>query len=152
MATEVKEIELGTVQSMADYNKARDEGKSVIEIPIKAAEEIEEKPAETTEEKQEVTDDKPKGKGGFQKRIDKLIRENAEARERAEKAELRAKELEAKGGKAEPEKVAPKADARPVEDDFKTMGEYIEALTDWKLQQTLKAQSEAEEAEAEQET
>jgi len=148
---EVKEVGIETL-SPTEYNKARDAGKTVVEMPV-------EKPAEKETEKQEtaegaeVKEEKPKQKGwnGAQKKIDRLIRENAEARERAERAEARAKELEGKAAKPEPEKVAP-VNAKPNQDDFKTLEEYFEALTDWKVDQKLRAQAEQAEAEAEKET
>src|SRR6266704_58691 len=99
--TAVKEIELGNAPDMASYNKARDEGKSVIEVPAeKPVEEVETKPAEETDADHAADDkgdDKPKVKGGFQRKIDRLTKAAAEAQERADKAEARARELEAKG-------------------------------------------------------
>jgi hypothetical protein len=148
---ETKELSIDSEEvSMQEYKKARSEGVTTIERPVEPAEEqVEEKEPEATEETK--PEDKPKVKGGFQKRIDRLIREKEQEREARERVEARLKELEAKSGKAE-EKPAPKNDGRPNQDDFKTYEEYMEAITDWKVDQKLKAQAEQAELEAEQET
>jgi len=143
--TEVKEVPIGEL-SMAEYNKARDEGKTVVELPIEKP--VEEKPEEKEEAVEpEKVEEKPKGKGGFQKKIDRLIKEAALERERADKAEQRAKELESKNGKSEETAVDP--NAKPNQDNYKTFDEYLEALTDWKVEQKLRADAEAAEREAE---
>jgi len=148
---ETKELSIDSEEvSMQEYKKARSEGVTTIERPVEPAEEkVEEKEPEVAEETK--PEDKPKVKGGFQKRIDRLIREKEQEREARERVEARLKELESKSGKAE-EKPAPKNDGRPNQDDFKTYEEYMEAITDWKVDQKLKAQAEQAEREAEQET
>lgn len=100
---------------------------------------------ETEDGKEENLEAKPKKKGGFQKRIDKLSKRIADA-----EAEARVwKEQAMKGTqnpKEEPKKVEAKTeskDGKPSPDDFKNFGDYTEALTDWKLDQRSKAADKA---------
>lgn len=124
-----------------------------------AAEEIQE-----PEEPEEPGTGKPKGKGGFQKRIDKLTREKREAEAKADRLErdlaekTAAKPAEpAEPGKpaAEPEVKPPEAKPKPKLEDFETYEDFVEALTDWKsdqkldaLRSELKAEKEAQAAAA----
>lgn len=83
-----------------------------------------------------------KGKGGFQRRIDRLTREKAELQERVA-------DLEAAGGKpaarAQESPAAPvEPAARPKVDDFDDYDKYVEALADWKTDQKIAAAVEAQ--------
>lgn len=99
-------------------------------------------------EELEASADKPKQKNGYQKRIDKL-------RARLTQAEQRALEAEARANAKEQERLAQtqdtkatetkSADGRPNPDNFETNAEYIDALTDWKLDQKEKQRAEKEE-------
>ena len=81
--TEVQTQEVPLEESsMTEYKKARSDGKDTATRETV----IEEKPA--LEEKE-----KPKAKGGFQARIDRLIKQQASTEERAAAAEKRAAEL-----------------------------------------------------------
>lgn len=90
-------------------------------------------------ENQEERTEKP-GKDGFQKRIDKLTKDRADAkRERDYWRDLALKsdqkpQLESK---AETKKETAIADGRPNKDDFRTHEDYLEALTDWKADQKI---------------
>lgn len=84
-----------------------------------------------------------KKKGGFQRRIDKLS---------AEKRELEAKLAALTAGKptekgAEPTK-GDAGDGKPQLEKFESYEEYVEALTDWKLERREAAKAEQAKAEA----
>jgi len=94
-----------------------------------------------TEESKDAEKERPKKKGGFQRRIDKL-----NARYSAVQAEVEHwKSMALKQGAGEP-----KADktvettknvsqeGKPNPDTFDTHSEYVEALTDWKTEQKFK--------------
>jgi len=94
-------------------------------------------------EAKEGEEERPKKKGGFQRRIDKL-----NARYSAAQAEIEHwKTVALKSGADDSRKPEPKADlsksvqpdGKPVADNFESHAEYVEALTDWKLEQRLKA-------------
>lgn len=101
-----------------------------------------EKPTETheasgTSEEGKGTEETPAkpGKDGFQKRIDKLTKDRADAkkerdywRDLAMKNDQKPQEV----SKALEKKEAAPTDGRPNKDDFKTHEDYLEALTDWK--------------------
>lgn len=93
---------------------------------------------EETEAKEEAKD-KPKKKGGFQRRIDKL---NARIAAREQELEYWRQQAISKKDADEPKPV--KADSKPKDasgkpdpDNFDTHAEYVEALTDWKTEQKL---------------
>lgn len=103
----------------------------------------------------EAAEHKPKS--SYQKRIDRLVRERSEAKQEVEELKARLtkleqhpwtpeelKALEEKANKARSELAAqhqvetpPQPAAKPKEEDFKTLGEYLEALADWKTEQKL---------------
>lgn len=114
------------------------------------ADEVEAKGDGEDEDGDESAEDKPKKKGGFQKRIEKL---NTRLGEREKELEywraqaIKGQKPEDSGDAQAPAKA--EAGGKPVEDDFETHAEFIEALTDWKLEQKeLKAKAEAEQAQA----
>lgn len=123
------------------YKKARTE-EAVTEAPKE-----EPKPVAVTEaaKSEEEDEEKPKFKGGFQKRIDKLTREKYELLEKLNQAQ--AKQLER-------EPLAPKAveavkAARPKSEDYPTPEDWIEAVADWKATEkfetlSAKAQEQAQ--------
>lgn len=93
-------------------------------------------PAETAPESDTGDDDQDdsprKGKGGFQRRIDKLTRANYEL-------QARLQALEATGGQpaarqSEPEQTTQQ---RPRPEQFDDYDAYVEALADWKTEQKL---------------
>lgn len=91
--------------------------------------------------------EKPKKKGGFQRRIDKLSARSAAAEQRALAAEAELARLRSgepsKAKQVEQPKATDEA-GKPKADDFETYAEYTEALTDWKLEQRERARTEAE--------
>lgn len=79
-------------------------------------------------------------KNGVTKRIDELVKLREEARRDAEYwRKLALEKLEA--GKKE--NAADAGDSKPDASKFKTYDEYVEALTDWKLQEKTRAEAEA---------
>jgi post-segregation antitoxin (ccd killing protein) len=86
--------------------------------------------------------EKPKSKGGFQKRIDKLVAQKAELeRQLAEAGKISS--TAAKPIETKPVEAAP-ADGKPKAENFDTYEAYVEALSDWKFDQKEQARSKAE--------
>ncbi len=107
--------------------------------------------AEVEAGKDEVGEDADPGaaprKNGVTRRIDELVKLREEARRDAEYwRKVALEKLEAgKGGQNNAH-----ADAgRPSADRFKTYDEYVEALTDWKLEEKTRIDAEARRAEEE---
>jgi hypothetical protein len=129
-------------QEQVDYAA----GIKVVEAP-----EVEETETDAVTETADTETQKPRGRGGFQRKIDKLTKRVIETESRAEAAERRAKELEAQLAKpadAATKTEPVKTDTRPKLADYQTPEEWAEALTDWKLEQRdTKQRQEAEEAE-----
>jgi hypothetical protein len=123
------------------------------ETPVATAEEQKAESADdsgTSEEEAQSEQDsdqeekagEKKPKGGFQRRISQLTREKHELLERLSKLESGQA-----GGNAAPQTEA-KAESKPDQSKFATWEEYNEALTDWKVEQKLKAREEAQQKEA----
>jgi hypothetical protein len=96
--------------------------------------------------------DKPKKKGGWQRRIDKEVARRRELEREIDVLKKLAIERSGDSSKKDVSKVESKtveADAagKPVSGNFDTHAEYVEALTDWKIEQReKKAKTEAEQA------
>lgn len=85
-----------------------------------------------------------RGRGRFQKRIDRLTKRAAEAERRAQEAERKLQEAEGKnGGKAKPE--AQDDEGEPDPSDFDSYDEYLDALADWKADQKISAKGKNDE-------
>lgn len=128
--------------SAPEQSAAQEQNKAVESDTTKAEEEVVDQDNDEDSDEGEVKEDdkaKPKKKGGFQRRIDKLNARNAETERRARALEERLAQLEA--GKQD----APKANEsrsqedKPRPDNFDTHAEYVEALADWKIEQREKA-------------
>lgn len=115
----------------------------------------EEESEESSEEGEEESEEEPprprKKKGGFQRRIEKLNRQKSDAeRERDYWREQALKSAQKPGesddGQDKPEdELPPAAEKKPDPDDYDTQDEYLEALTDWKVEQReQKREKEAE--------
>jgi hypothetical protein len=150
----------------SEFEQLRNEGKALPTEPTKApavdpdepgdeeeleteVDETEEEESEASEEEEETEDDdqdpeekngqeKPKKKGGFQKKIEKLdVRARTAEQERDY---WRQKALNGKdAADPDPDKKSEKKETtskpKPKAEDFETVGEFIEALTDWKTEQ-----------------
>lgn len=135
-----QEVSIGTVDMKA-FKAARAEGKETVAQPVEKPAIVEpEDPAEEVKGEEE----KPKGKGGFQKRIDRLIKQTATLEEQLETTK---KELAARAPTKAEEKTAP-VDGEPQRESFASENEYIRALTRWEVKQEMKAEREAEEKQA----
>jgi hypothetical protein len=99
----------------------------------------EENEPEELEAKPEDGEPKPKKKGGFQKRIDKLNTKISATEQEKEYWRNEALRAQQNATKPEPTLDKPDTSSRPKADTFTTHDEYVEALTDWKLDQKLLA-------------
>jgi hypothetical protein len=152
--------------TFAEYEAARRSGKSIEQAaqsksaPAEKPEQKKSKDSDTleNEEEAEVKDasadedgeesdeskdeakDKPRKKGGFQRRIDKLNSAKADAQREAEYWKRLALEKQGAGEPKPAAKVETKAsqEGKPDPDKFETHIEYVEALADWKIEQREK--------------
>lgn len=133
VTVETQEVPLDQA-SQAEFKKARAEGKETAT-------------RETVVAEKPPVEEKPKIKGGFQARIDRLIKQQAALEEAKTAAEKRAAELEAKlNGNGVPK--TEQSDGEPKRESFETEAEYIRALTRWEVKQEIKADREASEKQA----
>lgn len=113
-----------------------------------ASEESEDKlDLEGSDESEDSDKEKPKKKGGFQKKIDKLTARNTAAQQEVEYWKSMALKEKNAGESKEDLNVEKKSEVngKPSADDFETHSEYVEAITDWKVDQKDKVkQQEAE--------
>jgi hypothetical protein len=95
---------------------------------------------EDDQEQDEEGERKPraKGKGGFQRRIDRLTRELHERDQRLDEMQRR---LAGEKPAAQPQSTTP-AD-KPKLETFQTYEEYVEAVTDWKLESRIRREQAA---------
>lgn len=131
-------------------DKATEQKESENSEPSETEEEVEGK-ADASKEESDSDDgedeskdaekDKPKKQGGFQRRIKKLVAERDAERERTRLLEERLARLERGAGdpKSEPAQKKSEPEGKPNPEHFETHAEYVEALTDWKLEQREKA-------------
>jgi len=102
--------------------------------------------SDDTEQSDHEEGDAPKKKSGFEKRIKKLNKKISAAQE--ETAYWREQALKAQGSETPKEQPKPvQASVKPRLQDYADLEQYTEALTDWKLEQTLAAK-EAQKAQA----
>src|SRR4029077_2452169 len=130
VTVETEEVPLAE-STMAEYKKARADGKETA---------TREAPAESRAAEGKVEEEKPRIRGGFQAKIDRLIKQQASLEEAKTAAEKRANELEQKlnGNGAAKDQTDPNAE--PVREKFQTEAEYIRALTRWEVRQEIKAE------------
>lgn len=134
-----------TVEKPAEDVDLKTEGAEAIEpesLDEAATEDNEPGDKEENDDENPDTEAKPKKKGGFQKRIDKLNkRMSAVEQEREYWRQEALRVQQSKGPADKPEKVETKPDTskRPKADDFASHDEYVEALTDYTLEQKLAA-------------
>ncbi len=104
-----------------------------IEDPEDPAEEVKEDEEGAVKAKED--EPKPKKKGGFQKKIERLNTRLTAAEQNAEY--WRTQALREKPAEQKKVETIQDLSKRPKADDFKTADEYQEALTDWKVEQRL---------------
>jgi len=143
------QIEVTTVEN--DETPEVEEIESENSHDEEAIEEIDESSSEESEEESDESDEdeepKVKKKNGFKKRIDKLKHREALAKEEADYWKQKA--LEKEEVKKEPSNTVKTNDA-PDPDDFETYEDFVDALTDYKVEQKLAARSEAKSKETQQ--
>lgn len=141
-----------TPESVVAHQKALDEGKKRVEMSDVATKEVTEKAeksddsveskeetlelneseeTEDSSDESEETEKPKKKKGGFQKRIERYQKQMS-----AKDLEIQALMQELGKFKAEKpvEKIEKVVEGKPKPESFDTHEEYIEALTDWKLE------------------
>lgn len=126
--SEIQQVDLSTA-SLEEYRAAT--------RPAEPTNAFEKQPEPAQEAQPEVEQEpaKPKGKGGFQARIDRLVKQNAALEEKLEQ-ERKAKPKEA-------EKQAPVSD-EPQRDQFQSEPDYYRALARWEVKQEMKQEKERE--------
>ncbi|MGB1290528.1 MAG: hypothetical protein ACPG5Z_00250 [Pseudoalteromonas sp.] len=134
---DVQETE--TVETL-DANESEAE-ESSDEIESEESETTEQDDEESAEEDAEKVAAKPK-QNGFKKRIDRYKRKVSRANEEVEY--WKAQALKVKDQPMTDEKPM-KAEGRPVADDYDSHEEFVEAITDWKVDLALKSQTEKQE-------
>lgn len=126
------------------------ENGEIKETPTKEVEEEDSEAGDTEGEEAEETEElaakatdsnKPKKKGGFQKRIDKLNGRLSAVEQEREYWRQQAMRNQTPNQTQEPA-VKIEASNRPKPDDYKTVDDYQEALTDWKVDQKIQAREE----------
>jgi len=138
----------GTEQVSASSENANSQSDETTENS-EVSEEIEENSEESGEENEEVKADSEekagKKKSGFQRRVEKLNKRLSVAEQEKEYWRELALKNTQNPEKTQPAETTQKAqEGKPSPDDFETHEDYVEALTDWKLEQREKANQEKE--------
>lgn len=138
--TDYQKVRRGGEVTTAPVEKSTEQ-KPANSEPAKAEEnedDLDESDSDELEASKDSENDKPKKKGGFQRRIDKL-----NARYSAAQAEIERLKALAPKDAGQPKAVenvdTKQADGKPDADNFETHAAYVEALTDWKIEQREKA-------------
>jgi hypothetical protein len=143
MADEVVEVPLDKIEDQAEYVKARTEGRQSSEVPVEKPEE------EAPEAKPEATDAKEeqhKSKNGAQKKIDRLIKLNAEREKEVEGLRRDLEEIRKGVDKKDLPKVR---EGEPKQEDYTDYEEYLIDKAAYRLDQKQKVQRELEERKSE---
>ncbi|MEQ1666497.1 MAG: hypothetical protein ABL927_14110, partial [Bdellovibrionales bacterium] len=143
-----------TVSSTTDTKEAVDAAKAhlapKVEVEEKKESKLENKSEENDVEEIDVDDsndevsekdseiEKPKKKGGFQRKIDKLNNQKAALEQEREYWRTEALKSKAPESKKESKEVE-STEGKPDPDKFDSHQEYVEALADWKVEQKLSA-------------
>jgi len=101
--------------------------------PDEAEEETEEE-GDGEEEKEGDEPAKPKRTGGFQRKIERLVRENEYLARRFHELAQQQRQPQPP---QQPQQPAVAQDGRPRQDQFDSYDEYLDKLTDWKLEARL---------------
>lgn len=139
----------------SEQKKSLDSGTEEKEV-IKAKDESEdESDTDGDDDSKDLENDKPKKKGGFQRRIDKLNARYAAAQQETEHWKQQALKS-ASESKSEPVESSKSVsvEGKPDPEKYDTHAEYVEALTDWKIEQresALKAAAQKSQLQSEQE-
>jgi len=143
-----EKVESNAQQSAPELKNVQEQKKSANSGTAETEDEVEDQESEDDQlDTQSKEDGKPKKKGGFQRRIDKLNARYAAEKQRNDELEQRLAQLERSGGEKTPKQPveAKSQEGKPNPDNFDTHAEYVEALADWKIEQREKTrQAEAE--------
>lgn len=131
---EAKETESET-KTTEDQSSEVAEGAEVKEPSESESEDESEEELEAKTE--DDTEEQPKPKKGYKKRLDKLRDQKAELIKERDSWREQALRTQAPAQKTESTPVAKDLSLRPKNEDFETHDAYVEALTDWKLDQKL---------------
>lgn len=135
VGTEVKDEATKTDDVKADESGAPAEIKAedAVETEQESETEVTDDEAEETDQKDEKA--KPKKKGGFQRKLESKDREIEFLREQL------ARQTQPEQKKESDAKAETKND-KPKPDDYDSQADYLEALTDWKVEQKVKEREE----------
>lgn len=124
-------------EKQEDTPAAAGTGANATETPAKTEPDSEPEKTQAAEDDDiDETDDVAKGRAGSRRRkLEKLTRENEELKRLVAERSVQPQDKPSEPAKAE---------GKPKLEDFQTLEEYQEALTDWKLDQREKAKAEAE--------
>lgn len=126
-----------------------DQGEETVETEAEPTEEVETEESATSEEDTEEASAEPPKKTpkGVQKRLDELTRLRYEAERRAEQERQERLEWQRR---AMGQQTQQPQTAKPTVDQYQTYEDYLEALSDWKVEQRLVSErAEAEKRQAE---
>ena len=110
--------------------------------PDEAKEETEEGDSEEEKEGEEEPA-KPKRTGGFQRKIERLVRENEYLSRRFHELTYQQQQQRPQQPQ-QPQQQPAVADGRPRQDQFDSYDEYLDKLTDWKLEARLQQEHTAQ--------
>lgn len=110
-----------------------------VEPPDEAEEETEEE-ADGEEKEGDEEPAKPKRTGGFQRKIERLVRENEYLARRFHELAQQQRPPQ----QPQQQQPQPVADGRPRQDQFDSYDEYLDKLTDWKLEARLQQEHTAQ--------
>lgn len=131
-----KELE---VKKESEQGNLKDAERKVAEESDVSEEDEADQEVESDESHDDVGEpkEKPKKKGGFKKRIDKLTRENYQ---KAQEIEFLRSQIAKTQTQKEPEEKTQKqaSGQKPKADDFETHEEFVEAMADFKAEEKLK--------------
>lgn len=126
-----------------DASESETEGKEEAKEEAEDESDVESESDEDADDTKDAEKDKPKKKSGYKRRIEKLVSQRETERRRVEELEARLARIESGAGdaKSSNKSVPEKAETagKPNPDNFENHVDYVEALTDWKLEQREKA-------------
>jgi hypothetical protein len=132
--------QIGEVDNSASEAESTDESHDESESDASESETLEAKEGE--EKSKDDSDDESddgsthkKPKSGFKKRIDKLSRRAAEAEREAQYWREQAMKGQKPEAPVETQKESKAPEGKPHPDQFETHAEFVEALTDWKVEE-----------------
>ncbi len=136
---QVTEVPIDQLPTIAEYKAARKaEADKVPDEPHPHPPDKQDDEGNEEEEPKEdkavsASEEKPKGKGGFQRKIDRLIKQVADAEEKAATETKKREELEAKGSKQQ-EVVK---EGEPQREDYASDAEFIKASVKYGVSQAI---------------